>query len=522
MALPRSDETRRSTSWRGGWWPSSLGTRVLLLTSAIAVAGIVAVTVLSARAAQQSVDRRFDVNAQNAQTIAGTVLSAVPIGTASSSATIVGPLDDPADFTTPVDVVMAPDAATTSDGDSVLTATLTAGDLRDRFSAFVLDAPPVVVYEFVGSPTDVAMTSGEFVTLESGRPPEGPLPWELAVDDRGAVYIGLDDRLAATLTDDGSSLLSDVNRNLLITALTAIGMTVGVSFVASRTVTRPVLELTGAARRLEDGDLTQRVTTSGRGEVGELAAAFNSMADTMERQEELRQSLVRDVAHELRTPIQNLVGQLDAVADNLLEPDEATLGSMRDDALLLARLVTDLNELAQVEAGQLPLHRAPFDLVATLDGVVRSALPRAEAAGISIALEADTETLEFMADRERIAQVAHNLLDNALTNTPAGGTVVLHIGAAAGSTSSETRGGAVRFEVRDTGRGIAPEHLPHLFNRFYRVDPSRSRATGGAGLGLAIVHRLVRAHGGTVAVSSTEGKGSTFTVVLPRNADHTA
>lgn len=491
---------------RGGWWPSSLGTRVLLLTSAIAVTGILAVTALSARAAQQSVDRQFDANAQNAQAIAGTVLSAVPLGSVSSSATFVGPLDEHANFTLPADIAMDPDAVVAAEGSDLLTTTLTAEDLRDRFGTFLLDAPPVVVYEFVGSPTDVAISSGGLLTSTGAVPAGGPLPWELAVDDRGAVYISLDDRLAATLTDDGSSLLGDVNRNLLITALTAIGMTVGVSFVASRTVTRPVLELTGAARRLEDGDLAQRVATSGKGEVGELATAFNSMADTMERQEELRQSLVSDVAHELRTPIQNLVGQLDAVADDLLEPDEATLGSMRDDALLLARLVTDLNELAQAEAGQLPLHPGPTDLVATLDRVVRSAQPRAESEGISLTLETDVDTLELTADRERIAQVAHNLVDNALTNTPSEGAVTVR-----GATDEKS----ATFEVTDTGRGIAAEHLPHLFDRFYRVDPSRSRATGGAGLGLAIVHRLVRAHDGTVTATSTEGEGSTFTVTLP-------
>jgi len=491
---------------RGGWWPSSLGTRVLLLTSAIAVTGILAVTALSARAAQQSVDRQFDVNAQNAQAIAGTVLSAIPVGSTTASATFVEPLQGGSNFSVPADVVVASDAVTATDANDLLTSTLTAAELRDHFGTFFLDAPPVVVYEFAGAPTDVALSGGGFLSGATAIPADGPLPWELAVDDRGAVYIGLDDRLAATLSDDGSSLLNDVNRNLLITALTAIGMTVGVSFVASRTVTRPVLELTGAARRLEDGDLAQRVATSGKGEVGELAAAFNSMADTMERQEELRQSLVSDVAHELRTPIQNLVGQLDAVADDLLEPDEATLGSMRDDALLLARLVTDLNELAQAEAGQLPLHPAPIDLVATLDRVVRSAQPRAESEGITLTLEADVDALELTGDRERVAQVAHNLVDNALTNTPAEGAVIVRIATTEDSAT---------FEVTDTGRGIAPEHLPHLFDRFYRVDPSRSRATGGAGLGLAIVQRLVTAHGGRVTATSPEGEGSTFTVTLP-------
>ena len=479
--------------------PASLHARVLLATTAISVAAIVAVSLLSAQAAQRSVDRRFDADARDAQAIAGIVLATA--GTADAHRLLPGvPLEGSAA------AGQAHDATATSalvGPAPVLSGTITATELRDRFAQPAAPiAADVVIYDVVpGSTVTVTESAATGPFASTG-------PWELAVDDRGAVYIGLDDRLAASLTDDGSTLLSEVNRNLLITAAATIGMTAGAGYAASRTVTRPLQALTGAARELGHGARGRRVATNGRGEVGELAEAFNAMADGIERQETLRQALISDVAHELRTPIHNMVGQLDAVADGLLEPDPTTLGSMRDDALLLGRLVTDLNDLAQAEAGQLPLHPARVDLVALLDGVVRSSRRRAEAAGVSLTLEASAAAVELTADRERLAQVAHNLVDNAITNTPRGGAVTVLV-----PTDPEH----VTFEVRDTGRGIAPEHLPHIFDRFYRADPSRSRATGGAGLGLAIVQRLVRAHRGTVEVESVLDEGSRFTVRLPRD-----
>jgi len=483
--------------------PASLHTRVLLSTSAIGVAAILAITLLSARAAQRGVDEQFDADAQAAQAIAGAVLQGVPVtdpGGEGGGFVSVSPAQD---FTLATPTLMS---EPTHDGERAAFTQanpITADELRSRLAAppFVWGSS-IVVHEIVAGET------GAVIGGVGGGVAPGAVPWELAVDDSGMVYIGLDDRLASSLTDDGSTLLDQVNRNLLVTALAAIGMTVSASYVASRTVTRPLQALTGAARELERGDRGQRVEAGGSGEVGELAEAFNSMADSIERQEELRRALVSDVAHELSTPIHNFVGQLDAVDDGLMELDQATLNSMRNDALLLARLVKDLNELAQAEAGQLTLHQEQLDVVGLLDGVVRSAGPRAEAAGVTLELEASVPTVTVTADRERMAQVAHNLIDNAITNTPRGGAVTVRIVA--------TPVGAT-FEVHDTGRGIAPEHLPHIFDRFYRADSSRSRATGGAGLGLAIVQRLVRAHDGQVEVDSAPGEGSRFVVQLPRN-----
>jgi signal transduction histidine kinase len=276
-------------------------------------------------------------------------------------------------------------------------------------------------------------------------------------------------------------------------------------FTLSRAVLRPVRDLTAAAGRMARGDLSVRVATGVRDEIGQLARSFNAMADALARQETLRRDLVGDVAHELRTPLANLRCQIEALEDGLAQPDAATIASLREETLLLARLVEDLQQISLADAGVLRLvlePLAPAELVESALAASRSA-----AADAGVALESRVPPLPpVLADRERIAQVLRNLVTNALQHTPAGGSVTLEARAV---------DGAVEFAVRDTGQGIPAEHLSLVFERFHRVDPSRARATGGAGLGLAIVRRLVEAHGGTVRVESETGKGSTFTFTLP-------
>ena len=273
----------------------------------------------------------------------------------------------------------------------------------------------------------------------------------------------------------------------------------------SRAVLRPVRELTGAAQSMARGDLTVRVTPRSRDEVGRLARSFNAMADALARQEELRRNLVSDVAHELRTPLTNLRCQIEAIEDGLAQPDADAIRSLHEETLLLSRLVDDLQQLSLAEAGALRLERAAVAPADLIDQAVAALRPAAIEAGV--ALEAETPPLpDVEADPERIAQVLRNLLTNALQHTPAGGRVTV---------LSRRAGEQVEIAVRDTGRGIPAEHLPLVFERFHRVDPSRSRATGGAGLGLAIVRRLVEAHGGAVRAESEEGKGSTFSFTLP-------
>jgi signal transduction histidine kinase len=318
----------------------------------------------------------------------------------------------------------------------------------------------------------------------------GPLP--------GRLYALPDPR------GEGAPVVRAVDQRLLIAALLSAAVAVVLALAVSRRILAPVEAVTEAARRMAAGDREHRVAVTGRDEVGELAAAFNAMADAVGRSEAARRGLVADVAHELRTPLTNLRCHLEAVQDGLQSPDAATLASLHEETVLLARLVDDLQELSLAEAGQLALHPVELDVAAVVEAAVEAMRPAAEAKGV--ALRADVPPCRAHADETRTAQVLRNLLSNAITHTAAGGSVTV---SAAASTD------VVAVEVADTGDGIPAEHLPHVFDRFHRVDPSRARATGGAGLGLAIVRQLVEAQGGTVSVRSEPGRGAAFRFTLP-------
>jgi signal transduction histidine kinase len=229
----------------------------------------------------------------------------------------------------------------------------------------------------------------------------------------------------------------------------------------SRRLLGPIESLTDAARKMEEGQRAIRVPVASRDELGELARSFNSMADAITRQEALRRNLVSDVAHELRTPLTNIRGQLEALQDGLSAPDRRTIDSLHEDARLLERLVDDL-----------------------ADSIV-------------------------VADRDRVGQVLSNLIGNAITHTPAGGRIAI---------SAQRRNGVVQTSVADTGTGIPAEHLQHVFDRFYRTDPSRARSSGGTGLGLAIVRQLIRAQNGDVAAISEPGQGTVISFTLPADS----
>ena len=292
---------------------------------------------------------------------------------------------------------------------------------------------------------------------------------------------------------------------LLIAAAMAGLVALALSWALSRRLLGPVEALTAAARRLGTGDLSARVPVRGADEIGQLARAFNAMAENLARQESLRRTLVTDVAHELRSPLTHLRGQLEAVEDGLVPASPETVRSLREEVMLLARLVDDLQTLSVAEAGKLALDRAAVSLRDLAEGAIEGM--RATAAARGVAFHNRIGDLPpVLADATRIAQVLRNLLANALTHTPEGGSIEL-----AGTATN----GHVQVAVTDTGAGIAPEHLPHVFERFYRADPSRARATGGAGLGLAIVRSIVEAHGGTIGVTSELGRGATFRFSLP-------
>ena len=304
-----------------------------------------------------------------------------------------------------------------------------------------------------------------------------------------------------------SELASSFNRSLLWSGLAAAAAGIGMVAFTTRRALAPVHHLSVAAAGVAEGDLSQRVEASAGSELGDLGIAFNHMADALEDAESERRRLVADIAHELRSPLTNIQGYLEAIKDGVLEPDDRTIDTIYSQTKHLGALVEDLRLLALVEAGSLRLELTETDLSILVSEATEAFRPRAADRSITLEMTAAEGMPPARLDPTRIRQVVSNLVENAITHTPDGGRVDVTAEVAGDSNALVT--------VSDTGAGISPEDLPHVFDRFYRVDPSRNRVTGGAGLGLTIVKRLVEVHGGEVDVTSEPGVGTTFTVQLP-------
>ncbi len=287
----------------------------------------------------------------------------------------------------------------------------------------------------------------------------------------------------------------------------ALGLLLGV--ILSRSLTAPLRHLSNAARVVAARDFSHRVKEEGSAELTEVAQAFNQMTTALEESERQRQNMVADVAHELRTPLTVIQGNLQAILDDVYPLDKAEISRLYDETRLLSRLVDDLRELALADAGQLRLNRQPVAAAEIAQAAVASLSLAAEAKEVALSAQVPADLPPVHADPDRLAQVLHNLLVNALRHTPAGGTVT--VTATPGATDLE-------IAVVDTGEGIAAEDLPHVFDRFWRADRSRSRdrlLTGGSGLGLSVAQSLVEAHGGRIWVESAAGRGAAFRFTLP-------
>jgi signal transduction histidine kinase len=297
-----------------------------------------------------------------------------------------------------------------------------------------------------------------------------------------------------------------VGNALLVIAI--VGGIGGITFgvLMSRTITAPLNKLAEAARAIGSRNLSRRVEEVGSDEMRSLAQAFNDMADGLEQGETLRRNLLADVAHELRTPLSVLQGNLRAILDEVYPLSQEEIARLYEHSRLLGRLVNDLHELAQAEARQLPLDIQPANLLDLLTTTAETFRPHAESKNITLDVQLPDNMPPVSIDSGRIRQVLQNLLANAFGHTPAKGGITLH---------AQANAEAVTITVHDTGDGIAPEHLPHIFDRFYRADPARNRDRGGAGLGLAIARAIVESHGGNITVTSAPKQGSTFTVSLP-------
>ncbi len=309
-----------------------------------------------------------------------------------------------------------------------------------------------------------------------------------------------------SLSEVEGEFLANLGRNLWIAGIAGIALAIVLGSFFTRQIVAPLGKITAAARRITAGDLAQKVEISACAEFVELGDSFNTMAATLSRDRQLRQNMVADIAHELRTPLSVLRGNTEAMIDGVLEANPENLESLKQETLQLARLVEDLRTLSLAEAGHLHLSTGATDLADIVRHVVDGFQTEAATRRVSLAVELPDGLPLVEADADRTAQVLANLLSNGLRYTPEGG----HVTVTAGPGSD-----GVFVTVTDSGAGIATEDLAHVFDRFYRVDRSRTRTTGGSGLGLAIVEQLVRAQKGRVWAESTLGEGSTFTFELP-------
>ncbi|WP_298402693.1 ATP-binding protein [uncultured Chloroflexus sp.] len=283
-----------------------------------------------------------------------------------------------------------------------------------------------------------------------------------------------------------------------------VGIMIGI--LIARRLTRPLQHLAQVAAALGQSNLTARAIVEGPIEVRRVAEAFNEMACELAAANHQRRQMVADIAHELRTPLTVIQGNLRAILDDVYPLTREEIGQIYEATLGLRRLVDDLRELSLADTGQLTLHRQPLDLNQLLGREAELFRELAAAQGVDLLVTPDPSLPAVLADSERIAQVVRNLLSNALRYTPAGGNITI--------ASAAERDGAL-VSVRDTGSGIAPEDLPHVFERFYRADRGRARAHGGSGLGLAIAERIIALHGGQIGVESKLDKGTRFWFWLP-------
>jgi two-component system OmpR family sensor kinase/two-component system sensor histidine kinase BaeS len=276
--------------------------------------------------------------------------------------------------------------------------------------------------------------------------------------------------------------------------------------LAFRRLGTPFADIMSATDAVAQGDLSVRLRENNRGPLGNLAQRFNNMVAELGRAEGQRRNLTADIAHELRTPLHIIQGNLEGMLDGIYEPSAENITDTLDETRLLARLVDDLQTLSLAEAGQLPLHPAHFLLADLLNDAAAGFESRAAAQGVDLLVDVPTPSPELNADYDRLNQVLANLLSNALRYTPEKGQITLR---------GESTQDGVRVIVSDTGTGIPAADLPYIFDRFWRGDRSRARTEGSSGLGLSIAKQLVQAHGGAITAESEIGKGTTFTIELP-------
>ncbi len=319
----------------------------------------------------------------------------------------------------------------------------------------------------------------------------------LAIDKLAATYfMRLMENYAINPTESHQMFIESVHRYLVWAALAAMVLALLLSYLMTKRVLRPLSQMTRISRELAAGNFNNRVEVVSQDEVGELGLAFNSMADSLARLEQLRKSMVSDLAHELRTPLTNLRGYLEGLSDEVVTPSVETFRMLENEILRLVHLVDDLQQLTKADSAQAFLRRQELSCT-TLSGQLRALFERRFASkGIDLRILIEPPALMINADLDKLLQALRNLLENAWRYTPIGGEVVI---------AATEDGEEIEISVENSGEGISAADLPFIFERFFRADRSRSRTHGGAGIGLSIVKQLVEAHGGQVGAESAAG-----------------
>ena len=313
--------------------------------------------------------------------------------------------------------------------------------------------------------------------------------------------------MGGMMTDLTANFRTAVNEILLVAAGIATVTAVLVSSFVTRRIVSPVQQMKEASQRIANGRYDERVQVIGEDELADLAQSFNQMAHTLAQTEERRRQLIGDVAHELRTPLSSIKSVMEGLEDGVLPAEPATFHDVQREVGRLQRLVQDLEELSRAEAGQIPLELEAVNPVVFIRAAAERLRMQFDDKGVALRLELVEDLPLVQADAARMTQVLLNLLGNAVQYTPSGGQL---------SVSAWASSNEVIITVQDTGIGIPAEHLHHIFERFYRVDKSRSRTGGGSGIGLTISRHLVEAHSGQLTVASPGlNQGSTFTITLP-------
>ncbi|MCG6862292.1 MAG: HAMP domain-containing protein [Chromatiaceae bacterium] len=306
--------------------------------------------------------------------------------------------------------------------------------------------------------------------------------------------------------DEANGIFLDaIHRYLLWASLCALGLAGALSFLLTRKVLRPLFQMMEVTGRLAAGDYGARVHVTSNDEIGQLGFAFNHMADSLRRIEQLRKTMVADAAHELRTPLTNIRGYLEALHDGVIPPSKATFSMLQLEILRLTKLSEDLLLLARADTAKRDIRRQSLSLRRLVEKVLDLNRPRFETKKLAIEVRISKDADRVVADRDKLLQVVTNLADNGWQYTPEGGHLVI---------STERTEAGIRTTFANTGEAIAEEDIPFIFERFFRADKSRSREHGGAGIGLSIVKELVEAHGGQVGAASAAGENRIW-FILP-------